>query len=160
MTLLQWEKNRCQVNMSQFRWWSVTSLLSFRLHPSIIRKRKRTMEHHCSQIAGKALGRVDVPPTSVIQLHHLTSYVLGWFSNSMGTSFDDRKARGKDKTRLPVPNLTLSHWSSQLFDLRAPSSTDVSVLLLNQPIIRGVSDSKVVSRPIAVVKRTRCTVVL
>ena len=26
-------------------------------------------------------------------------------------------------------------WSSQLFDLRAPSSTDVPVLLLNQPII-------------------------
>ena len=82
--------------MSQFRWWSVTSLLSFRLHPSIIRKRKRTMEHHCSQIAGKAPGRFDVPPTSVIQLHHLTSYVLGWFSNSTGTSFDVRKAGGKD----------------------------------------------------------------
>ena len=34
--------------------------------------------------------------------------------------------------RLPVPNLPLSHWSSQLSDLRAPSSTDVPVLLLNQ----------------------------
>ena len=32
------------------------------------------------------------------------------------------------------PNLSLCHWSSQLFDLRAPSSTDVPVLLLNQPI--------------------------
>ena len=31
-------------------------------------------------------------------------------------------------------NLPLCHWSSQLFDLRAPSSTDVPVLLLNQPI--------------------------
>ena len=30
-------------------------------------------------------------------------------------------------------NLPLCHWSSQLFDLRAPSSTDVPVLLLNQP---------------------------
>ena len=29
-------------------------------------------------------------------------------------------------------NLPLSHWSSQLFDLRAPSSTDAPVLLLNQ----------------------------
>ena len=32
-----------------------------------------------------------------------------------------------------MPSLPLSHWSSQLFDLRAPSSTDVPVLLLNQP---------------------------
>ena len=32
-------------------------------------------------------------------------------------------------------NLPLCHWSSQLFDLRAPSSTDVPVLLLNQPIV-------------------------
>ena len=31
-------------------------------------------------------------------------------------------------------NLPLCQWSSQLFDLRAPSSTDVPVLLLNQPI--------------------------
>ena len=30
-------------------------------------------------------------------------------------------------------NLRLCHWSIQLFDLRAPSSTDVSVLLPNQP---------------------------
>ena len=29
--------------------------------------------------------------------------------------------------------MPLCHWSSQLFDLRAPSSTDVPVLLLNQP---------------------------
>ena len=28
---------------------------------------------------------------------------------------------------------SLCHWSGQLFDLRAPSSTDVPVLLLNQP---------------------------
>ena len=27
----------------------------------------------------------------------------------------------------------LCHWSRQLFDLRAPSSTDLPVLLLNQP---------------------------
>jgi len=31
-----------------------------------------------------------------------------------------------------VLNLPLCHWSSQLFVLRAPSSTDVPVLLLNQ----------------------------
>ena len=30
--------------------------------------------------------------------------------------------------------MPLCHWSSQLFNLRAPSSTDVPVLLLNQPI--------------------------
>ena len=37
-------------------------------------------------------------------------------------------------------NLRLRHWSSQLFDLRAQrvqSSTDVAVLLLNQPIANG-----------------------
>ena len=34
-----------------------------------------------------------------------------------------------------MSNFPLCHWSSQLFDLRAPSSTDVPVLLLNQPII-------------------------
>ena len=33
-----------------------------------------------------------------------------------------------------MPNLPFCHWSSQLFDLRAPLSTDVLVLLLNQPI--------------------------
>ena len=32
-----------------------------------------------------------------------------------------------------MPNLPLCLWSSQLFDLRAPWSTDVPVLLLNQP---------------------------
>ena len=32
-------------------------------------------------------------------------------------------------------NLPLCHWSSQLFDMRAPLSTDVPVLLLNQSII-------------------------
>ena len=42
--------------------------------------------------------------------------------------------REKDLTLLPVPSLPLSHRSSQLFDLRAPSSTDVPVLLLNQRI--------------------------
>ena len=35
--------------------------------------------------------------------------------------------------RLPVPNLPLCRWLSQLFDLRAPSSTDFPVLLLKQP---------------------------
>ena len=39
-------------------------------------------------------------------------------------------------------NLQLCHWSSQLFDLRAQSSTDVPALLLNQPTVwvtRGVT---------------------
>ena len=63
-----------------------------------------------------------------------TTITLGWFSNRTGTSFDDGKAHGKDWTRLPAPNLPLCHWSSQLFDLRAQSSTDVPILLLNQPI--------------------------
>ena len=58
---------------------------------------------------------------------------LGWFSNRTGTSVDDGKARGKDWTRLPVLNLLLCDWSSQLFDLRASSLTDVPVLLLSQP---------------------------
>ena len=36
--------------------------------------------------------------------------------------------------------MPLSHWSSQLFDLRAPSSTDVPVLLLNQRSMRVKTD--------------------
>ena len=60
---------------------------------------------------------------------------LGWFSNRTGTSVEDGKERGKDWTRLPVLNLLLCHWSSQLFDLRPSSSNDVPVLLLNQPNI-------------------------
>ena len=54
--------------------------------------------------------------------------ILDWVSNRTGTSFGHGKARG-----LPVSNLPPCHWSSQLFDLRAPWSTDVPVLLLNQP---------------------------
>ena len=64
--------------------------------------------------------------------------LIGWFSNRTGTSLDDGKARGKNLTRLPETNLPLYHWSSQLFDLRAPSSTDVPVLLLNQPKIWAI----------------------
>ena len=73
---------------------------------------------------------------------------LRWFSNSTGTSVDDGKARAKDtrhsgaqkKThdfRCPIFRSAklLCYWSSQLFNLRAPSSTDVPVLLLDQPII-------------------------
>ena len=41
--------------------------------------------------------------------------------------------RAEGTTQPPVPNLPLSHWSSQLFDLRAQWSTDVPVLLLSQP---------------------------
>ena len=51
-----------------------------------------------------------------------------------GTSVDDLKARGKDQIRLPLPNLPFCHWSSQMFDLRAPLSNDVPVMLLNRPI--------------------------
>ena len=40
--------------------------------------------------------------------------------------------RAEGTTQLPVPNVPLSHWSSQLFDLRAQWSTDVAVLLLSQ----------------------------
>ena len=71
----------------------------------------------------------------------LTTGLIGWFSNRTGTSFDDGKARGNDLIRLPVPNLPLGHWSSQLFDLNAPSSTDVHVLFLNQPRIEEISYS-------------------
>ena len=42
--------------------------------------------------------------------------------------------------RLPVPHLSHCHWSSQLFDLRAPSSIDVPDLLLNQPNDRALSE--------------------
>ena len=66
-------------------------------------------------------------------------FVRSLFSNRTGSSFDDGKARGKDLTRLPVLNLPLFHWSSQLFDLRAPSSNDVPVLLLNQPDAKHAS---------------------
>ena len=61
-------------------------------------------------------------------------HIIGWFSNRTGMSVDNRKADGKDWTRLPVPNLPLFYWSSQLFNLRTLSSTDVPILLLNQPI--------------------------
>ena len=40
---------------------------------------------------------------------------------------------------LLVPNLPLCDWSSQLFDLHAPSSTDVPALLLNQPNMSAVT---------------------
>ena len=48
----------------------------------------------------------------------------------MGRSVDDGKVRGKELTLLPVLNLQASG-----NDLRMPSSTDVPVLLLNQPIV-------------------------
>ena len=43
-----------------------------------------------------------------------------------------RESARKGLTRLPAPNLPLCHWSNQLSDLPAPSSTGVPVLLLNQ----------------------------
>ena len=65
--------------------------------------------------------------------------MLGWLSNRMGTSVDDGKARGKDRTRLPVPYLPICRWSSQLFDLGVSSSAGVPVLMLNQPIIYSIT---------------------
>ena len=65
--------------------------------------------------------------------------MLGWLSNRMGTSVDDGKARGKDQTRLPVPNLPICRWSSQLFDLGVSSSAGVPVLMLNPPIIYSIT---------------------
>ena len=56
--------------------------------------------------------------------------LLDWFGNRTGMSVDERNV-----------NLPLSYWSSQLFHLRAPPSTDVSVLLLNQPIGVGEGDA-------------------
>ena len=45
-----------------------------------------------------------------------------------------RAGRTKHDFRCSVcRSAILCHWSSQLFDLRTPSSTDVPVLLLNQP---------------------------
>ena len=41
--------------------------------------------------------------------------LIMWFSNRTGTSFDDGMARVTDWTRLPVPNLPLSHRSNQFF---------------------------------------------
>ena len=60
---------------------------------------KETQKNHGAPLfanSGESSREVWCAPTSVIQLHHLTSYVLGWFSNSTGTSFDVRKAGGKD----------------------------------------------------------------
>ena len=56
--------------------------------------------------------------------------LLDWFSNRTKMSVDDRNV-----------NLPLSYWSSQLFHLHAPLSTDVPVLLLNQPIGEGEGDA-------------------
>ena len=87
----------------------------------------------------KYVGRKKIEITQIHFSRHVlvavASSLIGWFSNRTRTSDDDGKARGKDWTRLPVPNLLLCHWSSQLFDLRALSSTDVPVLLLSQHLI-------------------------
>ena len=58
----------------------------------------------------------------------------------LATERERRLTTGKRSERTQLDfrygtNLPLCHWSSQLFDLRAPSSTDVPVLLLNHPII-------------------------
>ena len=68
------------------------------------------------------------------QCFDITYDLLGSINNRTGMPVDDGKVHGKDQTRLPVPNLPICHWSRQLFDLRMPSSTDIAVLLLNQPI--------------------------
>ena len=56
-----------------------------------------------------------------------------WFPRELTSEERAQKARGKHSIRLSVSKLSLSHWSSQLFGLRVPLSTDVPVLLLNQP---------------------------
>ena len=63
----------------------------------------------------------------------------GWFSNRTGTTVDDGKAHREDWTRLPVPNLPLCHWSSQLTYLRAPSSTDVPFCCFFEGIIYSIN---------------------
>ena len=90
--------------------------------------------------------------------------IQGWFSNRTRTSVDDWKARGKDYTRLPVPNFPLCYWSSHLFDLGAPSSSDVPVLLLNQPIVWAARAQGGTSRshtpnivPVRLSERVWCT---
>ena len=45
------------------------------------------------------------------------------------------KRAERTKLDFRLRNLRLCHWSSQVFYLRAQSSTDVPVLLLNQPIV-------------------------
>ena len=74
---------------------------------------------------------VDVRCSKTSLLKLPFKFRLIWRQN--GNVSDDGKARGKDLTWLPAPNLPLCHWSSQLFDLRAHSSTDVPVLLLSYP---------------------------
>ena len=56
-----------------------------------------------------------------------------WFPRELTSGERAQKARRKHSIRLTVSKLSLCHWSSQLFGLRVPLSTDVPVLLLNQP---------------------------
>ena len=58
----------------------------------------------------------------------------------------DGKARGINATSIPVPKLPFCFWSSQLFDLRAQSSTGVLVLLLSAyQLISLLGQTRVVS---------------
>ena len=76
----------------------------------------------------------------------VSSSLIGQFSNEMVTSVDNRKVCGKEKTQLQVPNLMLCHWSSLLFDLHAPLSTHIPVLLLNQPnVLWTVSEDQLLT---------------
>ena len=68
------------------------------------------------------------------------------FSNRTGSSVGDGKARGINATSIPVPKLPFCFWSSQLFDLRAQSSTGVPVLLLSaNQLISLIGQTRVVS---------------
>ena len=86
------------------RWISVSVQMMvhdkpFVLSPSSSSYYKKTQKYHGTPLFGnkvKSSWEVWYVPTSVIHLHHLTSYIFDWFSNSTGASFDDRKARGKD----------------------------------------------------------------
>ena len=94
----------------------------------------RCADYKISQVDELTAGKWTLP-LRLWNNNDLCYPIQGWFSNRTGTSVDDWKARGKDYTRLPVPNLPLCYWSSHLFDLCAPSSSDVPVLLLNRPIV-------------------------
>jgi len=60
------------------------------------------------------------------------------YSKRTGTSFDDEKARRKEGTKLDFrcPICRSTTGQASFFNLLAQSSTDVPVLLLNQPILK------------------------
>ena len=59
------------------------------------------------------------------------------YEADLATERERQLTTKKRANRFPVLILPLCHWSSQQLHLRAPSSTDVPVLLLNKPIYRS-----------------------